>query len=102
MIINQKKSQILHIKHHQKKRCETYVYVSEKELAYTDRYEYLGYTIQEFPSQAPNIVVLTPAASKSFERVIYIFKKLKNPGIETNDTPYRRFVTMIANYGPAV
>ena len=92
----------MHIRHHQKKRCETKVYVGDKEPVYTDRYKYLGYTIQEHLNQKPNIEVLTAAASRSFGRVVNIFKKLKNLGIKTYNTLYNTFVMTIANDGAAV
>ena len=92
----------MHIRNPQKKRCESKVYVGKKELSYTDRYKYLGYTIHVSLNQKPNVEILTSAAARSIGRVINIFKISKNLGIKTYETLYRTFVTTIANYGSAV
>ncbi len=97
-----KKSQMMHIQHHQKQRCKTSVHVEDKALAYTDKYKYLGYTIQEYLNHTPTIEVLTSAASRLFGRVVNLFKCLKNMGIKTFDMLYRTYVTTIANCGCAV
>ena len=102
MSINPKKSQVMHIRNHQKPRSQTKIYCGNHELSYTDKYKYLGYTIQEHLSHKPNIEILTSAAARSYGRIVNIFRQVKNLGFKTYDTLYRTYVTPIVHYGAAI
>ena len=46
--------------------------------------------------------MLTAAASRSYSRVVKIFRKVKNFGIKTYDTLYSTYVIPIVHYGAAI
>ncbi len=62
----------------------------------------MGFYIHEHLSYKPMMETLTKSASRSFGRVVNIFKKLKNMGFKTYQTLYTSYVTPIMNYGSAV
>ena len=58
--------------------------------------------MNETLSLTPNIKALTSAASRSFGRIVNIFKQLKNMGIKTYETLYTTYVLPIMNYSSGV
>ncbi len=48
-----------------------------------------------------NVETLTDAATRSFGRIVNVFKQLKNMGIGTYQTLYNSYVCSIMNYGAA-
>ena len=94
--------QIMHIRHHQRRRCTKLVTCCNQILSYTDNYKYLGYYLNEFLSHNKTIEMLNASAQRSFGRVVNIFKSLKNMGIKTFETLYSSYVTPIANYSSAI
>ena len=102
MKINSKKSQVVHVRHHQKARCSNQVFCCDESLAYTDTYKYLGFYINEHLTPMKTVETLTLSASRSFGRVVTIFKKMKNLGIKTYETLYNSYVVPIMDYGSAV
>ncbi len=72
------------------------------ELKYVETYKYLGFILHEDLSPQKTVQALTSAASRSFGRVMNIFKKLKNMGIGSYEMLYESYVTSIMNYGAAV
>ncbi len=102
MSINQKKSQVVHIRNHQKQRCNTVLNCGGKKLDYVPDYKYLGYTINEFLSPNKTVEALTAGASRSFGRIVNIFRKLKNMGIRSYETLFNTYVVPIMNYASGV
>ena len=102
MKINAKKSEILHIRNPQKKRCTTAVTCGTETLNYTSTYKYLGYHLNEHLSHTKTVETLTSSAQRSFGRVVQLFKGLKNMGIRTFETLYHSYVVPIMNYSSAV
>ncbi len=102
MSINLKKSQIVHVRNHQKPRCKIELKCGDKGLNYVSDYKYLGYTINEFLSPTKTVEALTAGASRSFGRVVNIFKKIKNMGIKSYETLFQTYVVPIMNYASGV
>ncbi len=73
MSINQKKSQIVHIRNHQKPRSNKFLKCGQKQLDYVSDYKYLGYTINEILSPAKIVEALTSGASCLFGRIVNIY-----------------------------
>ncbi len=65
-------------------------------------YKYLGYYIDEHLSFKKTVNTLTSSASRSFGRVVNLFKKMKNLGFKTYQTLYQSYVTPIMNYSSAI
>lgn len=102
MQINASKTQILHVRNHQRPRGTYKFTCGSADLNYTDCYKYLGYIINEHLSNSRNVETLTAAASRSFGRIHNMFKILKNMGPKTYETLYHSYVAPIANYGSGV
>ena len=73
MQINVKKTQIMHVRNHQRPRSDFQFTCGGSPLSYTDTYKYLGYTLHEHLSDIKNVEILTASASRSFGRVHSIF-----------------------------
>ncbi len=71
-------------------------------MVYVDRYKYLGIIFDEHLSPKPVAEVLTQSASRSFGRIVTMFRKLKNMGIKTYETLCTSYVSPILNYGAGV
>ena len=102
MKINASKTQIVHVRNHQRPRSSFVFKCGDATLSYAEYYKYLGYTIHEFLTNDENVNVLSNAASRSAGRIINIFRKLKNLGIKTYESLYKSYVLPIMNYGSAV
>ena len=102
MKINSSKTQIVHVRNHQRPRSSFVFTCGASKLSYTESYKYLGYTIHEFLSNDDNISILTGSASRSAGRIFNMFKKLKNMGIKTYESLYKSYVLPIMNYGSGV
>ena len=102
MKINTKKSQILHIRHHQKPRTKQKLYCCGQELEYTEAYKYLGYWVHKHLSHSKTVEVLTTSARRAFGRVINMFKSLGNMGHKTFHTLYDSNIASIANCASGV
>lgn len=102
MKINSTKTQILHVRNHQRPRSSFVFSCGDAKLLYTETYKYLGYTIHEFLINEENVAVLTSSASRSAGRIINMFRKLKNMGIKTYESLYKSYVLPIMNYGSGV
>ena len=102
MAINPAKSQAIHIRNPQRPRCEGKLRCGDDEIEFVDRYKYLGIYIHEHLSFKPTVEALTSSASRSFGRIVNMFKKLHNMGIRTYETLYNSFVVPIMNYGAGV
>ncbi len=79
---NAKKSQILHIRHHQKKRNTTTLYCCGHRLEYVDTYKYLGYHIHEHLSHSRTVHILTNSAKRAFGKIVNAFKKTGKYGLQ--------------------
>ena len=73
MKINAKKLQIIHVRNHQKPRCQDRLHCCGQELNYIPKYKYLGHIMHEHLSPAATVEALTSASSRSFGRVVEIF-----------------------------
>ena len=102
MFINEKKSQVIHVRNYQKPRSKKLLLCCEKEIKYVSDYKYLGYFMNEHLSPSQNAEILTAAASRSFGRIVNIFRKLKNMGSKTYETLFKTYVAPVMNYGSAV
>ena len=67
-----------------------------------DHYKYLGVSFHEHMSPSHTVKALTCSASCSFERVVGIFKELKNLGWKTYQMLFNAYVMPILNYGAGV
>ena len=102
MQINITKTQILHVRNHQRPRSSFQFRMGNNLLDYTDSYKYLGYTIHEHLSESQNMEKLTGAASRSFGRIHSIFKSVGDLGIKTYKTLFDSYVEPIMNYASGV
>ncbi len=102
MSINPTKSQALHIRNHQRPRCPNPLKCGEDDILFVESYKYLGVFFQEHLSFKTTVEALTSSASRSFGRIVYMFKRLQNMGIRMYDTLYGSYVVPIMNYGAAV
>ena len=69
MSINAKKTQILHVRNHQRPRSQFKFTFSDTELQYTDCYKYLGFLVHEHLNNDHHASSLATAASRSFSRI---------------------------------
>ena len=99
MSINSKKSQILHIRNHQKSRSSQDLFFCGQKLEYVDTYKYLGYHMHEHLSHSKTVEILTSSAKRAFGWVVNILKRLGNMGYKTYETLIHSNVFSIANYG---
>ena len=102
MTINPAKSQALHVRNPQRPRCDRQLKCGEEDIIFVENYKYLGVFINEFLSPKPTVEALTSSASRSFGRIVYMFKKLSNMGFRTYDTLYASYVVPIMNYAAGV
>ena len=102
MQVNINKTQILHVRNHQRPRSDFKFHIGNSYLNYTESYKYLGYTIHEHLSEHQNMEKLTGAASRSFGRIHSIFKKVGNLGIKSYETLFDSYVAPIMNYASGV
>ena len=102
MAINAEKSQVIHVRNHQKPRCQHKLFCSGQDLMYIHTYKYLGYYVHEHSKDIKTIEVLPNSAKRAFGSVINIFKKLGNMGYKTYDTLANSNILQIANYGEGV
>ena len=102
MIINAKKSQVEHIRNYQKLRSTVNLMCCGQQLDYTSNYKYPGYITHEHLSNDDIIEALTAASTRSFGRIVNIFKSLKNLEINTCETLYQSHVLSIYNYAAGI
>ena len=102
MQVNVSKTQILHVRNHQRPRSRFKFFIGNSQLNYTDSYKYLGYTIHENLKEDQNVNKLTCAASRSFGRIHSIFKNVGNLGIKSYETLFDSYVEPIMNYASGV
>ena len=102
MNINPGKSQILHVRNLQRKRCEKDLVACDNTLQYVSDYKYLGCWVNEFVNNKKIVEALTAAAGRSFGTIINIFKNMGDMGYETFCTLYHSYVLPVANYAAGV
>ena len=102
MAINAKKSQVIHVRNVQKPNCTTSLYCCGQELSYVPDYKYLGFIINQYLSPKTTVDTLTSAASRSFGRIVTIFKKMGNMGYKSYLTLFKMYVLPIMNYAAGV
>ena len=102
MKINIAKSLTVHHRNPQRPRCAKPLVLSSETMEYIDNYKYLGCWINEFGLDDKTVSALTAAASRSYGRIINIFKKLSDMGCNTYHTLYNSYVVPIVTYGAAV
>ena len=99
MKINLKKSQVLQVRNYQRARQSIELVCCNETLKYTSNYKYLGILFNEHPRDKPCIDALTGAATRSFGRIVNLFKSLKNMGINSYQSLYESYVLSIMNFG---
>ena len=102
MSINSKKSQILHVRNHQKPVSNKKLFCCGQTLKYVEIYKYLGYHMHEHLSHYKTVEILTNSAKRPFGRVVNVFKKLGNRGPKTYETSIFSNVFSTANYGVGI
>ena len=102
MRINAKKSEIVHVSNYQKACCTKDLYCCNRKLAYAANYKYLGYIINETLAEKTVMEALTASATRAFGKVVNIFKKLTNMGINSYETLYSTYIVPIMNYAARV
>ena len=98
MAINAKKSQIVHVRHHQKRRESKKLFCCGQELQYVKTYKYLDYYIHEHLKHTQTTEILTGSAKRAISKIINMFKHLRNMGYKTYTTLYNSNILSIANY----
>ena len=101
MSINPAKSPAIHVRHPQWPLNKGKLKCGEHDI-FVDRYKYLGVLFHEHLSFIPMVEALMSSASKSFGRIVFLFKSLQNMGIRTYETLHSSYVVPIMNYGAAV
>ena len=102
MAVNASKSQVVHVRNHQRPLCDRDLFLCLRELSYVSNYKYLGCWINEFMNNDKTVESLTLAAGRSFGRIVNIFKKMGDMGYETFDTLCHSYVLPVANYAAGV
>ncbi len=102
MKANIKKSQVIHHRNPQRPRHETQLRLMNQNMEYVSEYKYLGCWVSEFSSTYKTVSALTAAASRSYGRIVGMFKHLGDMGYRTFCTLYHSYVEPIANYAAAV
>ena len=97
-----KKSQVLHIRNYQKPRSVKSLKCCNQELVYTQNYKYLGFIVHEHLSEKPTVEALTGAATRSYGRIVNMFRKLCNMGIGTYESLYSSYVAIVMKFASAV
>ena len=92
----------LHVRNYQKLRQTQNLTCCNEILKYTNNYKYLGILFNEHLQDKPCVDALTGAATRSFGRVVNLFRQLKNMGINSYQTLYDSYVLSILNFGSAV
>ena len=95
---NPTKSQVVHVRNHQRPRCDLDLYIDLREMAYVSEYKYLGCWISEFLNHSRTVDALTSAVGRSFGRIVNIFKRMGDMGYETYSTLCDSYVLPVANY----
>ncbi len=102
MKANIKKSQVIHHRNHQRRRCIYPVRLMNQDMEYVADYKYLGCWINEFGNNNCTVEALTSATSRSYGRIIGIFRQLGDMGYGSFMTLYNTYILPIANYAAAV
>ena len=102
MCVNVKKTQVVHVRHHQKHVCKKPIFCMGQTLTYTRTYKYLGYFIQEHLFHDETVEILTKSSKQAFGKIINIFYKLKDMGYMTYRTLFTTSIQPIANYASGV
>ena len=102
MQTNMEKSQVVHVRNHQRPRCDKDLILDLQEMAYVSEYKYLGCWIDEFLNNERTVTALTAAAGRSFGRIVNIFKHMGDMGYHSYGALYDAYVLPVANYGAAV
>ena len=102
MSVNASKSQVVHVRNHQRPLCDKDLFLCLRELSYVSDYKYLGCWINEFVNNEKTVEALTLAAGRSFGRIVNIFKRMGDMGYETYDTLCHSYVLPVANYAAGV
>ena len=102
MQINAKKTQIVHVRNHQRPRSTFKFKCGDAQLSYTESYKYLGYFVHEHLNNMQHVKTLTSAASRSFGKIHNMFKSVGDMGIKTYETLYGSYVKPIMNYASGV
>ncbi len=100
--MNIKKSQVVHHPNHQRPRCQMPLYLMGGELEYVQDYKYLGCWINKVGNNDKTVQALTTAASRSYGRIVRLFRELGDMGYRSFCSLYNSYVLPVACYGVAV
>ncbi len=102
MKVNPAKSQAMHIRNHQRPRCDESLVLNNHDMEYVTEYKYLGYWLQGFLIHTTTVEALATAAGRSFGWSVNIFKYMGDMGYETYCTLYQSYILPVANYAAEV
>ncbi len=102
MKVNIKKSQTIHHRNPQRRRCQQPLMLSGAEMEYVSDYKYLGCWVNEFSNNNKTVEALTAAAGRSYGRIIDLIKRMGDMGYNSYCTLYHSYVLPVANYAAAV
>ena len=98
LIVNSRKSQIVHFRKKRVQRSNTKFYIGTEALVYTDSYRYLGIIFDEHLDFEEASQVLANAGGRALGSVNSKMKKIKNMGFNTYSKLYETGVKPILNY----
>ena len=76
MMVNIKKSQVVHHRNPQRPRCASPLYLCGSEMEFVSNYKYLGCYVNEFSNDKKTVDALVAAAEWSFSRIVDILLEI--------------------------
>ena len=98
MKVNIQKSQVIHIRNHQRPWYDLPLFLDGKEMQYVEDYKYQGCWVNEFLNNKKTVKSLTAVAGTSFGRIVNILKHMGDIGYDINLIPYGTYVLPVVNY----
>ena len=102
MKANIKKSHVVHHRNHRCPLCSRQLVLMNQVMDYVSDYKYLGCWMNEYSDNDKKAEALTSAASRSYGRIVGLFKQLVDMGYKLFRPLYNFYVLPIADYGAAV
>ena len=94
MAVNIRKTQVVHVRNHQRPRCSDPIFLDFRELGYVKEYKYLGCWVDKILNNEKTVEALTAAAGRSYGRIVNILKHMGDMGYETYGTLYHSYVLL--------
>ncbi len=102
MKANIKKSQVIHHRSHPRSRCQFLIKLPSQDMEYVSNYKCLGCWVNEFGSNEKTVEALTAATSRSYGRIMGIFRNLGDMGHGNFMSFYDSYIMSVANYAAGV